>query len=138
MNSMHTESDEKLLVAAIEHDQTRIWHLHQHGDEPLVVVPRPESDIRHVRSAQERHGHQSESAEIAYFTAIKRELENSTHVIVLGHGRGRSNAMNLFVDFLNTQKSGLRTKLIRGDAMDFSSLSNEQILSIAKKLWNGQ
>ena len=51
----------KLIVAAITHDETRIWATDAHrGDKPEIVArPSLEHVHHHVRQAQVNHGHES-------------------------------------------------------------------------------
>ena len=85
---------DRSLVAAITHDNARIWLLNEDKEDPVAVVRRIEPEVRHVRQGQQHHGHASEVAEVPYFAELASVLSVGSNVVLVGHGTGKSNAMN--------------------------------------------
>lgn len=137
-NETSSQFSHRVVVAAIEHDETRLYLMHGGNTSPVAVVQRPDTSVMHVRGGQERNLHGTESKESEYLSSIARELNDASHVLLFGHGRGNSNTMDRFVEFLNGNNKELRGKCIRGERVDFSALSDAQLLALARKLWERQ
>ncbi|MFN5841246.1 MAG: hypothetical protein ACK45J_09560, partial [Acidimicrobiaceae bacterium] len=59
---------DRSVVAAVTHDHARVWLLNDESRDPVCEVTRATPIVRHVRAAQDHHGHASEVAEVPYFT----------------------------------------------------------------------
>lgn len=132
LDKLHDRS----LVAAVTHDNTRIWLLNEDGDEPVCVVSRDEPDTRHVRSAQERHGHASELAEVPYFTELAAVLSVASNVVLVGHGTGKANTVNRFLDHLETHREALRERIAATGKANVTAMTGAQIIQEARRKWS--
>lgn len=131
LDKLHDRS----LVAAMTHDNTRIWLLNEEGEEPVCVVDRDQPDTRHVRSAQERHGHASELAEVPYFTELAAVLSVASNVVLVGHGTGKANTVNRFLDHLETHREALRDRIAATGNADITAMTGAQIIQEARRKW---
>lgn len=126
---------DRSLVAAITHDNTRIWLLNEDQEDPVVVVTRQEPDIRHVRQGQERHGHASEAAEVPYFAELASVLAVGSNVVLVGHGTGKANAMNRFVEYLALHHAQLHQRIAATGNANIAAMSGSQIIQDARVKW---
>lgn len=126
---------DRSLVAAITHDHTRVWLLNEDNDVPVVEVSRETPDIRHVRSAQEHHGHASDSTEVPYFAEIAAVLGVASNVVLVGHGTGKANAMNNFMEYLKDHNSPLFRRIAATGTANVSAMTGSQIIHDARRKW---
>ncbi len=126
---------DRSLVAAITHDNARIWLLNEDKEDPVAVVRRSEPEVRHVRQGQQHHGHASEVAEVPYFAELASVLSVGSNVVLVGHGTGKSNAMNRFVDYLSEHNSALHTRIAATGNANIAAMSGSQIIHDARKKW---
>jgi hypothetical protein len=133
-----TKTTGRVLAVAVEHDQTRIWLLQESTRDPLVVVEREAVQHTHVRGGQERHQHASEVNETPYFADVLSQLEDSSHIVLMGHGSGNSNTASRLVEYANKHLPKIKDRIITADPVDFSALSNGQLLALAMNVWERQ
>ena len=126
---------DRSLVAAITHDVARVWLLNEDIEEPIVVVSREVPENRHVRQAQVNHGHASEVAEVPYFAELARVLAVGSNVVLVGHGTGKANAMNRFVDYLAEHNTPLHQRIAATGNANIAAMSGAQIIQDARKKW---
>lgn len=124
------------LVAAITHDNTRVWILNDDDENPVCVVKRPHPDIRHVRTAQSHHGHASEVSEVPYFNELARVMSVASNVVLVGHGVGKANAVNRFLDHLEAHRESLLDRVAATGQANIAALSGAQIVREARKKWS--
>jgi hypothetical protein len=128
----------RVIAAAVEHDQTRIWLLHEPARDPVQVIEREEVQHTHMRGGQERHQHSSEVNEVPYFANVLNALDGASHVVLMGHGAGNSNTASRLVEYANSHHSTLKDRIITAGPVDFSALSNGQLLALAMSVWERQ
>ena len=131
LDKLHDRS----LVAAVTHDNTRIWLLNENGDAPVCIVNRDEPEIRHLRRAQERHGHASEISEVPYFADLAAVLSVASNVVLVGHGKGRSNTVQQFLEYLENHREALRDRIAATGNADVTAMTGSQIIQEARRKW---
>lgn len=129
---------DRVVVVAVEHDESRVWLLHEDQSAPTLTVVRPDSELIHVRGGQERHLHSTEANENSYFSDLAQKISNASHVILFGHGKGNSNTKSKFLNYLHDHRAALVEQCIDGGTVDFSAMSDKQLLAHAKKTWERQ
>lgn len=125
----------RALVAAVTHDETRVWLLHEESTEPVLVVRRPGVVHVHNRAGQERHGHAAETSEVPYFMEVGRVLGLGSNVLLLGHGTGRSNTMERFMRHLEEHNEPLLARVVASGNVNIPALSDQQMVSDARHRW---
>lgn len=123
------------LVAAVTHDVTRVWLLHEDSTEPVVVIHRPGVVHMHARAGQERHGHAVETSEAPYFMEVARVLGLGSNVLLLGHGTGRSNTMERFMEHLGVHDERLLGRIVASKNVNIPALSDQQLVDSARRRW---
>lgn len=126
---------DRSLVAAITQDTTRIWMLNEDLDEPVVVVTREQTENRHVRQGQEHHGHRSDITEVPYFAELATVLSVGSNIVLVGHGTGKANAMNRFVEYLADHNAPLHQRIAATGNANIAAMSGAQIIQDARKKW---
>lgn len=126
---------DRSLVAAITQDHTRVWLLNEDQEEPVVVLQREQQEIRHVKSAQENHGHSSDLSEVPYFQELAAVLAVGSNVVLVGHGTGKANAMNRFVDYLAVHHEPLHQRIAATGNANLSAMTGTQIIHDARRKW---
>ncbi len=125
----------RALVAAVTHDNARIWLLNDGDDEPVCTVKRPQPDIHHVRSAQSHHGHASEISEVPYFNELAAVMSVASNVVLVGHGVGKANAVNRFLEHLEVHREALRNRIAATGQANIAALSGAEIVREARRKW---
>jgi hypothetical protein len=123
------------LVAAVTHDNTRVWLLNDGNEDPVCVLTRPRPDIHHVRSAQSNHGHASEISEVPYFNELASVLSVASNVVLVGHGVGKANTVNRFIDHLERHRESLLERVAATGQANIAALTGPQIVREARKKW---
>lgn len=126
----------RAIVAAVTHDHTRIWLLNEDDEEPVCIVERPQPDIHHVRSAQSHHNHASEISEVPYFNELSAVMSVASNVVLVGHGVGKANAVNRFLDHLEAHREGLRGRIAATGQANIAALSGAEIVREARRKWS--
>lgn len=136
---MNTTAEDRLrnraLVAAVTHDVTRVWLLHEESTDPIVVIRRPGVVHMHARAGQERRGHSSEVNEVPYFAEVARVLSLGSQVLLLGHGTGRSNTMERFVGHVREHHEPLARRIVAFADANIPAMSDQQLVSDARRRW---
>ena len=122
-------------MAAITHDHSRAWLLNEDYEEPVVAVIRETPEVRHVRSGQEHHGHASSLGEVPYFAELATVLSVGSNVVLVGHGTGKANAMNRFVEYLADHNSALHQRIAATGTANIAAMTGSQIIQDARKKW---
>lgn len=126
---------DRALVAAVTHDLTRVWLLHEESTDPVLVIHRPGVVHMHARAGQERHGHAAETSETPYFLEVARVLGLGSNVPLLGHGTGRSNTMERFLLHLEKHHEPLLGRIVASGNVNIPALSDQQLVNDARHRW---
>ena len=126
---------DRSVVAAVTHDHARVWLLNDESRDPVCEVTRATPIVRHVRAAQDHHGHASEVAEVPYFTELAAILSVASNVVLVGHGVGKSNAVNRFINHLDVHREALRNRIAATGTANITAMSGGQIIEEARRKW---
>ena len=125
------------LVAAVLHDDTRIWQLDELGTEPNVFIKRSIPESVHIRQAQAHHMHSHEIGEAEYFNEIANALAGGLKIIIVGHGTGKANASERFMKHLEEHKSPLLQRVVSTETANIPHMTNAQIITGVRHRWLG-
>jgi hypothetical protein len=100
-----------------------------HGDGPTVVVepfdPKGRLQHMHEKAGQWRGFYHEPQPE--YFARIADAVRGFDEVILLGHGKGHSNAMMQLVAYLDQREPELAERVVGGVDLDVGDLSDVQV-----------
>ena len=130
----------KFVVAVISNDETRIWETNATKGTPPDVVKRPgeEKIHTHTRTGESHGGHGSHRFDAQYFDGIAAVLADAGEVLVLGHGKGRGNAMLQFIQHLERHHSPVAQKIVGQMEVNVPALTEPQILAAAREWFDGR
>lgn len=80
--------------------------------------------------------HASETMEPVYFGDIEDVLRRSSKVVLVGHGRGRSNTVDRFMSHLAQQRSPVLGRVVATGTANLPALSDAEIIAAARERWS--
>ena len=131
---MLTDIRGKFIVVVINKDDARVWLSDATRGTAPEVITRPANDDahRHVRESQTGHGHGSNHGEKEFLDAVARAIEPAADVLLMGHGKGKSNAMVRLVQHLERHHHNVAKKVVGAIDADLSAMTEPQILATAR------
>ncbi len=131
---MSTDFTNKVVVAVIERDETRIWVTNaEKGTKPEVVQqPANADNHRHVRDGQHHGGHDSDKATKAYYEAVSAALAPAGEILLVGHGNGKANWMVKFVQHLELHHKDVAHKVVGALDINVTAMTANDILAAAR------
>ncbi len=127
------ELENKIVVAVIMHDETRIWSTHAaKGSEPdKIHIQVPQRHL-HVREAQHHGGHGTSQYDAPYFDEIATALNPCAEILLIGHGKGKGNSVMMFLTHIEKHHPELTKKVIGIVDENLPALTEQQILESAR------
>jgi hypothetical protein len=125
----------RAVIAAITHDETRVWLLNDDSQHPVLRFSREEPSHVHVRQAQAHHGHASEIGEVDYFHDIADILEYASTIVLLGHGTGKANAADRFEQHVREHHKLVALKIAVSSNVNIPAMGDADIVTRARRDW---
>lgn len=124
----------RVVVAVIERDETRIWATNaEKGTKPEVVTQPEQADKHHhVRQAQHHGGHDSDKSAKEYYEAISKVLAPAGEILLVGHGNGKANWMVKFVQHLERHHKDVAHKIVGALDINVPAMTEGEILAAAR------
>ncbi|MFA7324673.1 MAG: hypothetical protein WC005_09980 [Candidatus Nanopelagicales bacterium] len=123
------------VIAAIDFNQAQLWLLTSSTDETSTrvsgVSPFGLHKVHSTRVGGEKL-HQG-SSDTAYWEAVAQALKDATDILLLGHGKGKSNASHVFAGYLESHHPDLAHKVIGELRCDIDSLTDAQLISFGRR-----
>lgn len=131
---MLTDIRGKFIVVVITKDDARIWLSDATRGTAPEVITRPANDEahRHVRESHTNHGRAPNHGEKEFLDAVAKTIEPAADVLVMGHGKGKSNAMVRLIQHLERHHQNAARKVVGAIDADLSAMTEPQILAIAR------
>ena len=99
----------------------------------MVVRENLQAEHRHLRPAQNAHGHESEEGFEKYFGDLAGALERATEVMIAGHGRGKANAMEDFAEYLSKRRPEIFALVSEMRYLDMAHTTGRQLAALARE-----
>ena len=125
------------MVVVIDHHLARIYQ--DLGDS----LPQPEASMkpydphgfhRHLIHRKETHyAGQRVPEEDSFYEEIAEELAPAKEIVLIGHGTGKSSAVDFLVEYLRSRHSTIFPRVIATEVADLSAVTEAEIEVIAKK-----
>jgi hypothetical protein len=87
----------------------------------------------HVRQAQVNHGHESNRFEVPYLEGIAAAVAPAGQILLVGHGKGKSNSMLKVIQFLERHHPKTAEKVVAALDVNVPALTEPQILAAARE-----
>ena len=125
----------KFVLVVLTEDDARIWSTGlAGGTRPERIYAPDEKGIHHhVRQAQHSGGHRSDPAEKGFFDELGTHLSQAAEILLLGHGKGKANAMLRFTQYMERHNPVVARKVIGAIDADLNALTEDQILAKARE-----
>ena len=126
---------DKVLIAAITSDQTRVWLMHSDGYEPVMTVEHDHRGNRHRRAVLESRSNSSGTEDDAYLDDVASVLALGSRLVLVGHGHGRSDLVRRLVERLEGHHPAVLEKVELVRHVDLSAVTNARLLSDLRREW---
>jgi hypothetical protein len=125
------------IVVVIDHHLARIYE-DLGGSRPKredAMKPYdPHGFHRHLIHRKETHYEgQRVPEETALYEQIAEDLKPANEIVLIGHGTGKSSALNFLLEYLKTHHSTIFPQVIAAEVADLSASTEPEIEAIAKQ-----
>lgn len=125
------------IVVVIDHHLARIYQ-DLDGSRPKsedAMKPYdPHGFHRHLIHRKETHYEgQRVPEETSFYEQIAEDLKPANEIVVIGHGTGKSSALDFLVEYLKAHHSTIFPQVIAAEVADLSALTEPEIEAIAKQ-----
>lgn len=123
------------VVVALTTREAKIWTTGvKPGTKPETIMSAdPHAEHRHVRTGQADHMHHKKIDDAAFYGAVADSVKEAGSILLMGHGKGKANAMLSFVQFLERKRPEV-AKLVEGAVdHDLEAMTDGQVLAAARE-----
>lgn len=123
-----------LLV--IDHHEARIYRSEMDGAAVLRIVPHQAEDhARDAQNAKDFAKNRELPAPHGFFEPVAKALETGGPVLIFGSGKGKSNEMDQFMNWLKLHHQGLASRVTGCIVVDEHHLTEGQLLAKAREFY---
>lgn len=125
------------MVVVIDHHAAHIYH-DLGGSRPedeVTVKPYDPFGFRHhlIHRKEVHYKGNHVPEENSYYEQIATDLLHAEAIILIGHAKGKSSAVNFLSEYLKTHHPDVSKRIIATETADLSALTEPEIEAIAKK-----
>jgi hypothetical protein len=124
------------LVVVVDHHEARVYHVDGSADDPdrhAITPYDPQHLLHNVAQKARRPDHRaSPEGDRDYYELIAGALAKGGMIVVVGHGKGESNAGQELTKFLRTHHPLTYRRIVREVIADLPSLTQPELLRIAR------
>jgi len=135
----HHLTEAPTLLVAMDHHQARIFHIDVSAPDPSAHSIRPYDPhhfLHHLKHKDQPREHGQRAHEDAtYYGRIAAALNGGGHIVVAGHGTGKSNAAHHLADYLRDHHPETYDRVVSELGEDLDSLTDPQLLAVARRAW---
>ena len=126
------------VVVALTTRDARVWSAGvAPGSKPETFrAVGAHADHKHVRAAQADHLHHRRIEDPEFFGAVADAIAGAGSILLMGHGKGKANAMLSFVQYLERKRPDIATKVDGAVDFDLEAMTEGQVLAAARE-WHG-
>lgn len=123
------------VVVALTTREARVWSAGvAPGSKPeLFRSVGAHADHKHVRAAQAVHLHHRRIEDPIFFGAVADAIADAGSILLMGHGKGKANAMLSFVQYLERKRPTVAVKVEGAVDHDLESMTEGQVLAAARE-----
>lgn len=122
------------LLVAVDHHGTKIYHIDLSPSDSAEHVIRPYDPhhfLHHMKHQdQSRERGQKPTEETSYYAQIAEPLATAGRIVVVGHGKGQSNAAHHLTEYLREHHRETYVRIVTQVSADLSSLTDPQLLAL--------
>lgn len=125
------------IVVVIDHHAARLYQDLGGSRPEIEATVKPDDPLgfhRHLIHRKEAH-YQGERVpeETSFYEQVAKDLVPAQEIILIGHGVGKSSALEFLAQYLKTHHPTVFQRVIATETVDLSALTEPQIEAIAKK-----
>jgi len=125
-------------VVAIDHHAARVFHdvdLGRDQSEVAIKPYDPHHFHHHLIHRKEAH-YEGDRApeETSFYKEIAEALVPAKEIILIGHGVGKSSAVEVLIEYLRKHRSDIAERVKATEIADLSALTEPQIEALARKV----
>lgn len=126
---------EDWAIVLIDHHQARLFSRGEVGGRHAALhIIRPNDDDGSRRSVTHRQGNDDHdggraSEDDDYYHRIAHELASTQRVVVYSDGKGRSNAGEYLIAYVNRHDPALAARIIANEPCDIAHMSDDQVVA---------
>ena len=123
------------VVVALTRDEARVWLTGvESGARPeRIVAPHEQERHHHVREAQHHSGRATDHDDAEFYEAIATQVAPAKEIILVGHGKGKADAVLGLTQFLERKHPTTARKVIGAVDSDIEALTSNQILALVRE-----
>lgn len=131
------EQEPPTLMVVVDHHGAKIYRIHTgpDGASPREITPYdPQHFLHHLtHKDQSREEGQRASEDPSFYSRIGDALAAGGRILVMGHGKGKSNAARHLVEYLRTHHHQTYQRVVREIETDLSAVTTPQLLELAEQ-----
>ena len=125
------------IVVAIDHHLARVYQVPESSrpeSEDAVKPYDPHGFHRHLIHRKETHYQgQRVPEEPSFYEEIAKDLLHSQEIVLIGHGTGKSSALEFLVEYLKKHYATIYERVIATETADLSALTEPEIEAMARE-----
>ena len=125
------------MVVVIDHHKARIYQdlgSSRPEREGAMKPYDPHGFHRHLIHRKEAHyPGQRVPEEDSFYEEIAEDLKSAKEIVLIGHGKGKSSALDVLVEYLRNRHSTIFPRVIAAEITDLSALAEPDIEAIARR-----
>jgi hypothetical protein len=124
-----------ILMVVVDHHGAKIYRIQPGagGISPRKIMPNdPHHFLHHLtHKDQLRESGQRAPEDPRFYERISETLAAASSILVVGHGKGKSNAARHLVQYLRIHHPERYQRVVRGAEADLSAITRPQLLALA-------
>lgn len=137
-----SEERGEFVAVAVTREEAKVW---MSTDVPgavpeRFVAPTDWRRHRHPTKSRDRRERESEHDTRVFFESVTQAVAPSTHILLVGHGRGKANEMLRLTQYWERKHPDVAHKVIGAIDSNLEALSDNQILALVREWYeeNGE
>jgi hypothetical protein len=128
----------RFVVIAITTREARVWDMGVGpGARPHVILSDdPHREQRHVRPSQNDHMHHRRIDDPSFYAAVAGSIPPASEVLLVGHGKGKANAMLSFVQYLERHEPAVARRVVGAMTSNLEAMTEGEILAASREWWS--
>jgi hypothetical protein len=124
------------MLVVVEEAAARLYPLDQAVTDHKAQVIRPEDALldRHLSGKdQGRDAEERGNEEAVFYGAIAKAVSQAARIVLIGHGKGHSNATQQFGDYLKKHHPLVFARVVSETSADLGALSDHKLLELGRR-----
>jgi len=125
------------MLVAMDHHGARVFVLDESSADPTEHTMRPYDPhgfLHHLTHKDQSREHGQRAAEDpGYYERIAKTVAAGGHIVVVGHGKGHSNAAHHLVEYLQAHHREVYGRSVTEVTADLSSLTDKQLFALGRE-----